>query len=129
MREHGPRSRKENGSVIAATGGAAQNYHQPAQTVARVIHLPRSPSLHGPVPAKSITILWRGPFTTLEHSKQRNHVMRNLLVPSAALLVATVGVALAAEELKSGLQVGDKTEFFNVRDITGPAKGQTLCYR
>ncbi len=55
--------------------------------------------------------------------------MRNLLVPSAALLVATVGVALAAEELKSGLQVGDKTEFFNVRDITGPAKGQTLCYR
>jgi hypothetical protein len=67
--------------------------------------------------------------TTLEHSKQRNHVMRKLLVSSAALLVTTVGVALAAEELKSGLQVGDSTTPFFIRDITGPAKGQTLCYR
>ena len=35
--------------------------------------------------------------------------MRSLLAPSAALLIATVGVAFAAEELKSGLQVGDRT--------------------
>lgn len=55
--------------------------------------------------------------------------MRKLLVSSAALLVTTVGVALAAEELKSGLQVGDSTTPFFIRDITGPAKGQTLCYR
>jgi hypothetical protein len=55
--------------------------------------------------------------------------MRNLLVPSAAFLVATVGVALAAEELKSGLQVGERTSVFNVRDITGPNQGKTLCYR
>jgi len=55
--------------------------------------------------------------------------MRRLVASSAALLVAAVGVAIAAEELKSGLQVGDSATPFNVRDITGPAKGQTLCYR
>jgi hypothetical protein len=55
--------------------------------------------------------------------------MRSLLVPSAALLMATVGVAVAAEELKSGLQVGDRTSAYNIRDITGPNAGKTLCYR
>jgi hypothetical protein len=55
--------------------------------------------------------------------------MKRLLVPSAALLMATVGVVVAAEELESGLQVGDRTSAFNVRDITGPNAGKTLCYR
>ncbi|HLJ09850.1 MAG TPA: hypothetical protein VKU82_01605 [Planctomycetaceae bacterium] len=55
--------------------------------------------------------------------------MKRLLAPSAVLLAATIGVAVAAEEIKSGLQVGDKTEAFNVRDITGPNEGKTLCYR
>jgi len=55
--------------------------------------------------------------------------MRNLLWSSAALVVATAGVVLAAEEFKSGLQVGESTSPFFIRDITGPAKGQTLCYR
>ena len=55
--------------------------------------------------------------------------MRCLATSSAALLIAAAGVAFAAEELKSGLQVGDSASPFNVRDITGPAKGQTLCYR
>ena len=55
--------------------------------------------------------------------------MRSLLAPSAALLIATVGVAFAAEELKSGLQVGDRTSAYNIRDITGPNAGKTLCYR
>ncbi len=55
--------------------------------------------------------------------------MRNRLGTSAALLIAAVGVAVAAEELKSGLQVGERTGAFNVRDITGPHQGKTLCYR
>jgi hypothetical protein len=55
--------------------------------------------------------------------------MRNLLVPSTAFLIAAAGVAFAAEELKSGLQVGERTSPFYVRDITGPNEGKTLCYR
>lgn len=55
--------------------------------------------------------------------------MRRVITSSAALLIATVGVAIAAEEIKSGLQVGDSTAFYHVRDITGPNQGKTLCYR
>ncbi|MSR56260.1 MAG: hypothetical protein EXS05_01125 [Planctomycetaceae bacterium] len=43
--------------------------------------------------------------------------------------VAVSGLALAAEKLESGLPVGETVPAFNVRDITGPAKGETLCYR
>ncbi len=55
--------------------------------------------------------------------------MRTLLASSAALLAATVGVVVAAERLESGLQVGERTSAYNVRDITGPNQGKTLCYR
>lgn len=55
--------------------------------------------------------------------------MRCLATSSAALLIATMGVAFAAEEIKSGLQVGEPATPFNVRDITGPNEGKTLCYR
>ncbi|HEY3965961.1 MAG TPA: hypothetical protein VGM05_15485 [Planctomycetaceae bacterium] len=51
---------------------------------------------------------------------------------SAALTVClfAVGTAFAADEVKSGLAVGDgPVPAFNVRDITGPEKGTTLCYR
>ncbi len=41
-------------------------------------------------------------------------------------LVAMAGVAIAAEK---SLSVGDPVPPFNVRDITGPNKGKTLCYR
>jgi hypothetical protein len=48
-------------------------------------------------------------------------------------LVAVSGLAFAAEatkEVKSGLPVGEgPVPPFNVRDITGPSKGQSLCYR
>jgi len=55
--------------------------------------------------------------------------MKTFMASSAALLAATVGVVIAAERLESGLQVGDRTSVFNVRDITGPNQGKTLCYR
>jgi len=47
----------------------------------------------------------------------------------AVACVALVGVAFAADEVKSGLGIGESVPAFNVRDITGPSKGKTLCYR
>src|SRR6476661_9189240 len=47
---------------------------------------------------------------------------------TAACLLAVAGVAFAAE-LESGLPVGESVPAFNVRDITGPNEGKTLCYR
>jgi hypothetical protein len=55
--------------------------------------------------------------------------MRRLVVSSLALLLATAGVAATADELESGLQVGDKAGAFQVKDCTGPAKDKSLCYR
>jgi hypothetical protein len=51
---------------------------------------------------------------------------------STALMVCllAVGAAYAADEVKSGLAVGEgPVPAFQVRDITGPSKGKTLCYR
>lgn len=53
--------------------------------------------------------------------------MRSLLVTSVVGL-AVSGVAAAAD-LQSGLQVGDKAGYFEVKDVTGPAAGESLCYR
>ena len=56
-------------------------------------------------------------------------VLSKFVRPMIALL-AVVSVAVAAEkEINSGLPVGEKVPAFNVRDITGPSKGKTLCYR
>src|SRR5260221_779125 len=54
--------------------------------------------------------------------------MKKLSGIAAACLLAVAGVAFAAE-LESGLPVGDSVPEFNVRDITGPNEGKTLCYR
>jgi len=53
--------------------------------------------------------------------------MRKLAV--AACVMALSGIAFAADAVKSGLPVGANVPAFNVRDITGPNKGKTLCYR
>lgn len=50
------------------------------------------------------------------------------LIGATAVCMLAAGIAFAGE-LKSGLPVGDKVPAFNVRDITGPSKGETLCYR
>jgi hypothetical protein len=51
----------------------------------------------------------------------------------AALVVSTLGVGIiaAADDpvLKSGLQPGAAALPFIVDDITGPARGTSLCYR
>jgi hypothetical protein len=44
--------------------------------------------------------------------------------------VAALALSVAvAEELKSGLAIGEAPGAFNVNDITGPNKGTSLCYR
>jgi hypothetical protein len=53
--------------------------------------------------------------------------MKRFFLPLIALFVMA-GLALAAG-VKSGLEVGDAPAPFNVKDITGPSKGTSLCYR
>lgn len=54
--------------------------------------------------------------------------MHRLWMTSMAVAVASCGVVVAAD-LQSGLQVGADAGPFNVKDITGPNKGKSLCYR
>jgi hypothetical protein len=53
--------------------------------------------------------------------------MKRFIVPAFALL-ASAGLLVAAE-VKSGLAAGESPAAFNVKDITGPNKGKSLCYR
>jgi hypothetical protein len=60
--------------------------------------------------------------------------MRTMIAWGVSALVVSafgVGITTAADTpgLKSGLQVGERAGAFNVQDITGPNKGQSLCYR
>jgi uncharacterized phage protein gp47/JayE len=55
--------------------------------------------------------------------------MRRVFVPTVALLVMTAGSLAMAGELKSGLQIGEGTQFYLVNDCTGPNAGTSLCYR
>ena len=55
--------------------------------------------------------------------------MKKVLPASVALLVAVCGVVAIAGDVTSGLQVGESTKAFNVKDVTGPNKGRSLCYR
>lgn len=50
-----------------------------------------------------------------------------MLALSSALVLAT-GVAFGGE-LESGLKPGDHAGAYNVKDVTGPQKGKSLCYR
>jgi hypothetical protein len=49
-------------------------------------------------------------------------------ISSIALLVILIADA-ESQELKSGLRPGDLATPFEVKDVTGPNKGITLCYR
>lgn len=55
--------------------------------------------------------------------------MRRFSGIAATCLLAITGVVLAGDEVKSGLPVGEFVPAFNVRDITGPNAGKSLCYR
>ena len=55
--------------------------------------------------------------------------MRNLLVPSVALVALSFSAIAAAGDLESGLKVGQSAGAFNVKDCTGPYADKSLCYR
>lgn len=58
--------------------------------------------------------------------------MLKVVVPSLVLVLAGVVAVSAAEKsekVESGLKPGTFVPAFNVRDVTGPLKGETLCYR
>ena len=57
--------------------------------------------------------------------------MKRFIVPAFALM-ACVGLAVAEEKkskVESGLEEGASPAAFNVKDITGPSAGKSLCYR
>jgi hypothetical protein len=54
--------------------------------------------------------------------------MQRIWMPSIGLAAALAGVLVAAE-VQSGLKPGEPATPFNVKDITGPNKGTSLCYR
>jgi hypothetical protein len=53
--------------------------------------------------------------------------MKRFIVPMVALFAAA-GLVVAAD-IKSGLEPGESPAAFNVKDVTGPSKGKSLCYR
>ena len=54
--------------------------------------------------------------------------MRSWMVGLLAMASLSAGPALAAE-IESGPEIGGKTSAFRVKDVTGPSKGKSLCYR
>ena len=54
--------------------------------------------------------------------------MCKVFLPALALLLAC-NVSASAADVKSGLKKGAFVGAFNVKDITGPSKGESLCYR
>jgi len=54
--------------------------------------------------------------------------MKKCFAACAVAVIASVGL-VAAAEIQSGLEKGDKVAAFDVKDVTGPNKGDELCYR
>ncbi len=54
--------------------------------------------------------------------------MKKLIAFSVAAVLAATSV-VSAGDVESGLDPGSFVGAFNVRDITGPSKGKSLCYR
>jgi len=54
--------------------------------------------------------------------------MKKLVALSVAAVLAVASMASAAD-VESGLEPGSFVGAFQVRDITGPQKGKSLCYR
>lgn len=46
-----------------------------------------------------------------------------------ALAMFVLGATQAMAEVESGLAEGSSAGAFNVRDVTGPNAGRSLCYR
>ena len=48
---------------------------------------------------------------------------------AVAAVIAACGLSAYAEDVKSGLDKGARVPAFYVTDVTGPLKGEELCYR
>ncbi len=58
--------------------------------------------------------------------------MRSRSIVGLSAVVASivmVGALHAGDAVKSGLALGEVATPFDIDDVTGPNKGQTLCYR
>ena len=53
---------------------------------------------------------------------------RSTLAGAALVLAAICLDAAGADKPTSGLAVGSGTPIYNVQDVTGLAKGSTICY-
>jgi len=54
--------------------------------------------------------------------------MKKCFAACAVALIASIGI-VAAAEIQSGLEKGTRVGAFDVKDVTGPNKGDELCYR
>lgn len=55
--------------------------------------------------------------------------MQRMMMPALGLMVACAASAGYAGDVESGLKKGEAAAFFQVKDVTGPRKGKSLCYR
>lgn len=54
--------------------------------------------------------------------------MKRVVIPAAVVCAAAIAI-VAAKDTSKGLQPGDHAEAFEVKACTGPAEGESLCYR
>jgi hypothetical protein len=50
-------------------------------------------------------------------------------ISAGVVSIIMVGTGLAGDAVESGLKPGESASPFDVEDITGSYKGNTLCYR
>jgi hypothetical protein len=55
-------------------------------------------------------------------------VKKQAIPLAAALVTGMLAISALAGTIVSGLEVGGYMSQFNVVDVCGPARGQTLCY-
>ena len=55
--------------------------------------------------------------------------MQRVMMPALGLMVACAATVAGAGDIESGPQKGDPAKYFEVKDVTGPRKGKSLCYR
>ena len=63
------------------------------------------------------------------HYHRRDFSMTRSVPATAFAIMTMVSVTVMADEIKCGLKEGDPAAAFRVLDVTGPKKGETLCYR
>lgn len=73
---------------------------------------------------------WEAEDSGRVHPKEK--LMRSRFawgLSAVVVSIVVVGTSLAGDAVKSGLEIGESVNPFQVDDVTGPNKGKTLCYR